>query len=127
MIPGKTAFSRLKSRPILLALILVLIILVPFGYSFVARVIPQGTEATEQFLERPDAKYDRCVKETTYMRFHHWELLRGVREEVVRYGMRGDIGLNKCMECHTSRERFCDVCHNAVSLTPDCFGCHYYP
>ncbi len=127
MMPGKTAFSRLKSRPILIALILVLIILFPLGYSIVARAIPQGTEASELFLERPDPKHERCVEETIYMRFHHWELLRGIREEVVRYGKRGEIGLNKCRDCHTSRERFCDACHNSVSLTPDCFGCHYYP
>ena len=61
------------------------------------------------------------------MRRHHWELLRGVREEIVRYGKRGEIGLDRCRECHTSRERFCNVCHDAVSLTPDCFDCHYYP
>ena len=61
------------------------------------------------------------------MRFHHWELLRLTREEVVRYGIRGDVGLNRCGECHTSRERFCDRCHEATSLHPDCWGCHYYP
>ena len=47
--------------------------------------------------------------------------------QVVRYGIRGEIGLKKCKECHTSRERFCTKCHEAVSLTPDCYGCHYYP
>jgi hypothetical protein len=45
----------------------------------------------------------------------------------VRHGKRGEVCLSKCGECHKSRERFCDRCHNAVSLTPDCFGCHYYP
>jgi hypothetical protein len=80
------------------------------------------------FLERPDPKYDRCLKETRYMRYHHWELLRGIREDIVRYGQREeDIGLYRCRECHTSRERFCNRCHDAVSLTPDCFDCHYYP
>ena len=105
----------------------VLLVLLPLGYSVVSSVVPPDTRAAEPFLERPDAKYDRCVKDTTYMRFHHWELLRDIRKEVVRYGERGDIGLNKCRECHTSRENFCNRCHDAVSLHPDCFGCHYYP
>jgi hypothetical protein len=104
-----------------------LLILIPLGHSIVGSVVRQSSETPEVFLERPDAKYERCVKETSYMRFHHWELLRGIREEVVRYGKRGEIGLDKCKDCHTSKERFCNQCHNAVSLTPDCFGCHYYP
>ena len=79
------------------------------------------------FIEKPDPKYKSCVKETSYMRFHHCEYLLGVREDVVRYGKRGEVNLNKCRECHTSREQFCNKCHDAVSLTPDCFGCHYYP
>jgi len=106
---------------------LVVVILFPLGYSVVGHVVPQSAGAGEVFLERPDAKYKDCVRETGYMRFHHWELLRGVREDVVRYGIRGDVGLDKCQECHTSRARFCDACHNAVSMTPDCWGCHYYP
>jgi hypothetical protein len=123
----ETTNIRSSRGRMLFGLIPVLIILLPLGHSIVGRVIPQGSGAPEVFLERPDAKYDRCVKETTYMRFHHWELLRGVREEVVRYGKRGEIGLDKCKDCHTSKDRFCNQCHNAVSLTPDCFGCHYYP
>ena len=88
-------------------------------------VVP--TLGGEPFLEKPAPEHDKCVRETTYMRHHHWELLRGIREEVVRYGMRGEVGLNGCRDCHTKRERFCDQCHTAVSLTPDCWGCHYYP
>jgi len=105
----------------------VLVILFPLGYSVVSYVAAQGVSSPQPFLEKPDAKYENCVKDTDYMRLHHWELLRGIREEIVRYGMRGEIGLKKCGECHTSRERFCDRCHNTVSMTPDCFGCHYYP
>lgn len=100
------------------------LILLPLAYSLVA---PLFTREAQAFYERPDEKYENCVRETEYMRFHHWELLRSVREEVVRYGMRGDVGLHRCPDCHTSRERFCDRCHETVSLTPDCFGCHYYP
>ena len=109
------------------AVILVLVILLPVGYSVVSHVFAQDEPDSQPFLERPDPKYKNCVKETDYMRYHHWELLRGIREEVVRYGKREDINLNKCRECHTSREQFCNKCHDATSLTPDCFDCHYYP
>ena len=107
--------------------IIALIILLPLGYSVVSHIFAKAAEKPEPFLEQPDAKYKECVKETEYMRLHHWELLRVVREEVVRYGKRGEIGLDKCQECHTSRERFCNRCHDAVSMKPDCYGCHYYP
>ena len=116
-----------KNTSIILVTVLALIILFPLGYSIVSYVFAQVNQSAEPFLEMPDEKYRDCVKETEYMRFHHWELLRGIREEVVRYGKRGEIHLNKCRDCHTSRERFCNQCHNAVSLYPDCFGCHYYP
>ena len=105
----------------------ILILLVPFGYSVISHVFARDIDNERPFFERPDAKYENCIKDTTYMRYHHWELLRTVREEIVRYGIRGDVGLKKCQECHTSRERFCNKCHDAVSLTPDCFGCNYYP
>ena len=124
---GNKSFLLAETGQARLAIIVAVLILVPLGFSFVAQVSQTGTESSDDFLEKPDPQYEECVRETEYMRFHHWELLRGVREEVVRYGIRGDIGLSKCSECHTSRERFCDKCHEATSLTPDCFGCHYYP
>ena len=107
--------------------VLILIILIPVGYSVASFVSAQVNTDAEPFLEMPNPKYKNCVKDTDYMRYHHWELLNAVREEVVRYGKRGEISLNKCRECHTSREKFCNQCHNATSLYPDCFGCHYYP
>ena len=110
-----------------LVVIIAVLILVPLGFSVVSKVSQSRTGSSNDFLEKPDPKYKDCIREASYMRFHHWELLRGVREEVVRYGIRSDVGLRKCAECHTSRERFCDKCHNAASLSPDCFGCHYYP
>lgn len=106
-------------------IILALLILFPVGYSIVSHVVAQPS--AEPFLEKPDPIHTECVRDTDYMRYHHWELLRQTREEVVRHGKRGEVSLKGCGECHTSRERFCDKCHNATSLKPDCFGCHYYP
>ena len=116
-----------RTRSVLIVVIPLLIILFPLGYSAISSLFAGKADPEQPFLERPDPKYDKCVKETVYMRYHHWELLRGIREEVVRYGKRGEIGLKKCKECHTSRERFCARCHKAVTLTPDCWGCHNYP
>ncbi len=105
--------------------IFVLIILAPFGYSLVRPVLTQGSAADEVFLELPDE--GECVRETGYMRFRHMDLLKQTRENIIREGVRGDITLSGCRECHTYREQFCNRCHNAVTLKLDCFGCHYYP
>ncbi len=117
-----------SNRRALLIAVPIMIVLFPLGYSLVSSLVAQGAPAdSEVFLERPVAEHEACVRETAYMRYHHWELLKQIREDVVRYGIRGDVGLKKCSECHASRERFCDRCHDAVSLFPDCFDCHYYP
>ena len=123
---GKPIAAWLRRRPLVLSVIVVLVILVPLGYTVVARVIGHG-DRPQPFLERPAPQHTECVRDTEYMRYHHWELLRQVREEVVRFGKRGDVGLSGCRDCHTSRERFCNECHDLVSMSPDCFGCHYYP
>lgn len=106
-------------------LIFVLIILAPFGYSLIRPVFTQGSATDEVFLDMPDD--GECVRETVYMRFHHMDLLKQTREEVIRDGTRGEITLSGCRDCHTYREQFCNRCHDAVTLNLDCFGCHYYP
>jgi len=113
-------------RTVLAVIVPGLFIVIPVGYSIVSHIVARG-DRSDVFLERPGAKYENCVRETEYMRFHHWELLAQIREDFVRHGKRGDITLSSCRECHPSRERFCNQCHNKVNLTPDCFGCHYYP
>ncbi len=115
-------------RSALFIAIPVIVLLLPLGYSLVSPLFAQSVDPEQGFLEKPDdPDGEGCVEDTTYMRLHHWELLTQIREEVVRYGKRGDIRLNNCQECHTSRERFCNKCHEAVNLYPECWGCHYYP
>ncbi|MFH1688255.1 MAG: hypothetical protein ABIE70_12140 [bacterium] len=123
---NNSMLSGQRSRRILLA-IPILIVLLPIAFSVISRVAASGVENQERFLEKPDPKYKECVRDIEYMRYHHWELLRQIREEVVRYGKRGEVGLSMCRDCHINRDRFCNQCHQAVNLTPDCFGCHYYP
>ena len=114
------------------------IILLPLGYSVVSSVVTAGTQSTEPLLQYPDEEHgSECVlgMDREYMRFHHMDLLKGSRDQVVREGKRefvcdgrkGEIRFDGCWECHTSRERFCNVCHEAVNLNLGCFRCHYDP
>ncbi len=111
----------------IIVIAVVVALLAPLGYSFVTYIFAQDSQSFDEFLVKPDAQYENCVKETDYMRFHHWELLREVREEVVRHGKRGELGLDRCADCHTDRSQFCDKCHNVANVMIDCFNCHYYP
>lgn len=119
--------TLLKNKPNTVAVtIAVIIILFPVGYSFISYVFAGGPRQAGPFIVMPDAKYDTCVRDTDYMRFHHWELLKDMRERV-RSRNRGEINFDRCRECHTNRETFCNRCHDSVNLQPDCWGCHYYP
>jgi len=125
--PMNVTDSRSGGLSAVFTIFLVLVILFPLGFSAVQLLVSPNAPAAEPFLEMPDPQYKECVRDIEYMRLQHWELLRHVREEVVRYGKRGEINLAKCRDCHTSRERFCNRCHDAASVLPDCFECHYYP
>jgi hypothetical protein len=105
-------------------LIAVVIVLLPFGLSLAGTVFGGGEEP---FLVMPDEKHKACVRDTETMRLRHMYILKEIRDEVIRDGIRGDLKLETCAECHTSRAEFCDRCHHHVNLEPDCFGCHYYP
>ena len=105
----------------------ILAILLPLGISLAQFASSQAREDRQAFLKLPADKEKKCVREVSYMRYHHMDLLKQVREEAVRFGRRGEITLDGCRECHSDREGFCNQCHNAVSLNVDCFGCHYYP
>ena len=110
-----------------LVAVLIVIMLIPAGFSAAKLAFAGEPEMPDVFLEMPVDYYNRCVEDTEYMRFHHMDLLKQIREEFIRDGRRGNVSLTNCRHCHTSRERFCNQCHNAVSMYPDCYGCHYYP
>lgn len=88
-------------------------------------------------LELPEEE-KKCVEPTSWMRAHHMQLLNNWRDEVVRENQAKylssfkdkeiEIGLqNTCMDCHDNKEKFCDRCHNRVSVTPYCWDCHIAP
>ncbi len=124
-----------RRRPVVA--LLVVAILFPLAWSVVARVFAQGGRDPDTLPVDPPPGTAACVEEKSTMRFRHMDLLKEMRIDAVRDGNRGavdpvtgkrtDITFSECARCHASREQFCDRCHRAVNLEPDCFGCHFYP
>jgi hypothetical protein len=124
----------------IIAVVAVLIILFPVvysvfsaGYAALSAVTVPGEKEAEPFPEIPKGT-DGCVADRTYMRFHHMDLLKELREDAVRKGIRGRMGKNgqeitfdNCMKCHGSREQACAQCHREVNLRLNCFRCHFDP
>ncbi len=102
------------------------VILLPVILSLVGFVVSRKPEVPVVFLEAPDPRWENCVRDASFMRFRHMELLKEVREEVIREGLKGGVTLAGCGDCHRNRDQFCDRCHEAASVSLDCFGCHYY-
>ncbi len=79
----------------------------------------------------------KCIEPVEYMRAYHMKLLDRWRKEGIRKnkhvyiasdGKAYEISLQRtCMKCHTSKEKFCDRCHNFVITHPDCWNCHLAP
>jgi len=95
-----------------------------------------GKAVTLPQLELPkDEK--QCVEATDFMKSSHMKMLDEWRDSVVRDGNRVYVnGAGKqylmslqvtCMKCHTSREKFCDRCHNYLNVSPGCWDCHIAP
>ncbi len=87
-------------------------------------------------VEKPVGKKE-CVQDTQFMRTSHMALLNNWRDEVVRSGERQyqvvegvkyEKSLqNGCMNCHTSKAKFCDECHTYAAVKPYCWDCHVQP
>ena len=102
----------------------------PVWYNLVA-----GGETGALEPVKPEA--GKCVVPAEEMRVQHMTLLTEWRDRVVRDGERiaatsedDKVVMslrNTCMECHESKERFCDRCHNYASVEPDCWNCHIEP
>lgn len=83
------------------------------------------------------SKGEGCVESGKYMRSLHMDLLNVWRDEAVRDGDRIYVGLGgkeydkslsrTCLDCHTSKEAFCDRCHEYVGAEPYCWDCHGEP
>ncbi len=102
------------------------IILVPFGYSVGRFGWVSTFAAPKPFLEVVSPPSQRCVRDPAWMRQNHRVLLEELRDKTVREGIRSEITLHSCSQCHKDKTQFCDKCHNAANLHPDCFDCHSY-
>jgi hypothetical protein len=101
-------------------------ILAPCAYSVGRFAWSRMFAAPKPFLEVPSAPTQRCVRDAVWMRQNHMVFLKELRDKTVREGIRNEITLSSCSQCHKDKAKFCDKCHNAVNLHPDCFNCHSY-
>ena len=115
------------------------IILFPLGFSLVSAAFSDGPQLPESrggayCLAEEDDEENRVPRE--YMRYHHMDLLKQTRDEIVREG-KGEVWFydgprkvefDDCRNCHPSREDFCNRCHKPVNLYLGitCFRCHEY-
>lgn len=102
---SKSKFLNNNIEVIIMATV-ALIVLIPLLYSLGIYAYSKNILDLEPFIEKPDEKYDECVKDAKYMRLNHMDLLKEIRNESMREGKRGTIELNNCRKCHTSRA-FC--------------------
>jgi len=96
-----------------------------------------STASTVPKPELPPGGEKQCVASATEMRASHMALLNEWRDEVLRDGDRIAVTVDgkeyrkglqmACMQCHTNKEKFCDSCHEYVSVTPYCWDCHLTP
>lgn len=127
--------KTLGSRAVVV--VIVLIVLLPFVYSVVRSVFAQSAPGPDLFLEKAvidnaGGDQSKCVIETQFgldARYQHMDFLKATRDDAMRAGKRGEVGIKSCQQCHQTRENFCNQCHKAVNLNLDagCFRCHYYP
>ncbi len=79
----------------------------------------------------------KCIEPKEIMRGEHMQILNQWRDTVVREGERKkmtiggveiDTSLQKgCLHCHSNKKKFCDACHNYLSVKPYCWDCHFDP
>lgn len=76
----------------------------------------------------------KCIYDTEYMRENHMEILHQWKVQVVRNdnrimvtpdGREFEMSLqNTCLDCHSNYDEFCEKCHNANGVDPNCWTCH---
>ena len=111
-------------------IIFLLILTAPVWYNGLkAGVMPQP--------EMPPGGEKQCVLPLEEIRDTHMQLINEWRDEVIRENKRETVtvggkvygkGLQlACLQCHTSKEKFCDSCHEYAAVKPYCWDCHIIP
>ncbi len=130
--------------PIFIGIVIFLAIaLFPF-YTNVGKVNakPEPKTDTPEILkyQQEHGGKKECVESKEWMRGEHMQLLNQWRDSVVRDDNRyyksrtnpnaGPFNMslqNGCMKCHSNKKKFCDECHNYLSVKPYCWDCHIQP
>ncbi|MBI3015261.1 MAG: sulfate reduction electron transfer complex DsrMKJOP subunit DsrJ [Candidatus Tectomicrobia bacterium] len=103
----------------------------PLWYNLAAGTTAKGPDPKRPVQEK------NCVEPVAVMRASHMDLLVDWRDQVVRRSEREFTAFDgrtysmnltqTCMKCHTSKEEFCDRCHNYAGVKPYCWDCHIDP
>ena len=134
---------KIYNKGLVFSLILVFaaIALFPFylqGGRAAAKPDPKtDTPEILQYQQEHGGKKE-CVESKEWMRGEHMQLLNQWRDSVVRDYYRGYVSnsnhdrfnmslQNGCMKCHSNKKKFCDECHNYLSVKPYCWDCHIAP
>ncbi len=122
---------RDKGRIIIGLVIFLILITFPVWYN-----VARGKAGYVPQLEKP-ATVKQCVRDTSFMKAHHMDLLDEWRDRVVRKGEVMDIDMagkpvemsltRTCLGCHHNREAFCNRCHSYMDVSPYCWDCHVDP
>lgn len=106
--------------------------LAPVFYNAGKAAKPPQPELTAKAKEAKE-----CVAPKDYMKNKHMQLLDDWRHTVVRDDARyakmpsGKVVYKSlqlsCMDCHSSKTKFCDECHNYMGIAPYCWDCHIPP
>lgn len=111
--------------PVLMVIALLALIAAPLIYTASANGVFRKAPVPQLTLPTNATK---CIEPTDYMRSSHMNLLKHVRDDIVRGGARmPNYHIENCKTCHTKRAEFCDRCHDYVGAKPECFDCHYLP
>ena len=97
----------------------------------------KAAKAPDPKLTAKAEEAKECIAPKPFMKTQHMKMLDEWRSEVVRDAERYyKAGNGKtyykslqvtCMECHTSKVKFCDQCHDYMGLKPYCWDCHIAP
>jgi len=124
MIQQFNTLSLTSRLGVIVGLILVLVLVTPIFADVPKPAIPQ-------------AKGDKCIADTDYMRRNHMDLLLHQRDLTMHEGIRvREKSLKNCLTCHAvynkqkqavsykDKRHFCNSCHSYAAVKIDCFECH---
>lgn len=122
---------RDKGRIIIGLVIFLILITFPVWYN-----VAKGKASYVPQLEKPAAA-QQCVRDTSFMKAHHMDLLDEWRDRVVRKGEVMDVDMTgkpvemsltrTCLGCHNNTDAFCNRCHSYMDVSPYCWDCHVDP